>query len=210
VISFTARLALRSMKWLGPAIIVLLWTTFTAASPGTALSNAANESLMLVAITCWLTVGIGNVDDEGHRELLAAAVGSPGRLHRDRAAAALVLANGLALVPTVAGIALAEQSTRRVNGAVIVITCVLVQLAATALGVGIGTLLHRPVVRNTGVALLVSIGALVGLVLLPPVQHVLRNLNDDRTGSALVASLVAMAIGIGAIAAAGALADRST
>jgi len=210
VIAFGARLTLRSMKWLGPAMLVLLWTSFTAASPGSALSNAGNESFLLVSIAAWLTVGTGNVDDDGHRELLAAAAGSPARLHRSRAAAAFGIANALALAPTIVGVAFAVSPARSVNGGVIVGTCVAVQLAAAAIGVAIGTFLHRPVVRHGGYALLASIGVIVVLALLPPVQHVLRDLNDDRAASALVASVIALTIGVGAVALAGALANRAT
>src|SRR5262249_12487354 len=108
------------------------------------------------------------------------------------------------------GVAFGASSAHHVSGGVIVITCALLQFAATAVGVAIGTFLHRPVVRHGGVALLVAMGAVVVLALLPPVQHVLRDLNDDRAGSALVASVIAIAIGLGAVAAAGALADRAT
>ena len=208
MITFNARLAVRSMRWLGPAIIALVWTSFTVASPGAALSNAGNESFMLVAIACWLTVAVGNVDDDGHRELLTAVAGSPARLHRSRALAAFGLVNFLALVPTIAGIAAGRPEHAR-NAGVVVITCILVQLAATALGVAIGTFVHRPVVRNGGLTLLVSVGALVALALLPPVQHVLRDLNDGRAGTACVGGLIALAIGIAAVATAGALANRA-
>jgi Kef-type K+ transport system membrane component KefB len=92
---------------------------------------------------------------------------------------------------------------------VIVLFCVLVQLASTAVGVAIGTLLHRPVVRHTGITLLVSIGAFVGLVLLPPVQHALRTLNDDHTDGVLVMCVIALLIGVGAVALSGVLADRA-
>jgi hypothetical protein len=208
VIAFNSRLALRSAKWVGPAVIVLLWTAFTVASPGSGLSNAGNDSFMFIAIACWLTVGIGNIDDQGHRELLAAATGSPARLHRARAVTAFTFANELALIPTIAGLATAQNPAHAPNPVVIVITALLLQVAATAVGVAIGTCLHRPVVDNTGVALLVSIGAFVVLALLPPLQHVLRDLNDDRVGRALVAVPVAIVVALGAVVGAGALADR--
>jgi hypothetical protein len=207
-LAFNLRLTVRSMRWLGPVLIALIWTMFTIASPGTALGNASNAFLMLVAVTCWLTVAIGNVDGDGHRELLAAAAGSPARLQRVRAGAAYLAGNAVALVITVVGIALATNPSHPVSQPRIIVACVLVQLAATAIGVGIGTLLHRPVVRNGGVTLLASAGALVVLILLPPVQRVLRELNDDRTDGLVVLTVVALAAGIAAVAVSGALADR--
>jgi hypothetical protein len=208
VILFNLRLTARSMRWLGAALLVLIWTSFTISDPGTALSNASSAFMVVVAITCWLTIAVGNVDDDGHRELLTAVAGSPARLQRSRAISAYVAGNTIALVSTVVGIALAATPRRPVGNVRIYGACLLLQLAATAIGVGIGTLLHRPVVRNTGVTLLVSVGALVTLILLPPVQHVLRQMNDDRTGGLVVLSVVALAATALAVAVSGALADR--
>jgi hypothetical protein len=208
MIAFNLRLTVRSMRWFGAVLLALIWTSFTIADPGTALGNASSAFLMVVAVTCWITVAVGNVDDDGHRELLTAVAGSPARLQRWRAISAYVAGNAIALVSTVIGIALATSPSRPVSNVRIVGACVLLQLAATAIGVGIGTLLHRPVLRNGGVTLLVSVGALVVLVLLPPVQHVLRELNDDRTGGLVVLSLVALVAGTAAVALSGALADR--
>jgi hypothetical protein len=196
------------MRWFGAVLLALIWTSFTVASPGTALANASGAFILIVAVTCWITVAIGNVDDDGHRELVAAAAGSPGRLQRSRAISAFVAGNAIALVSTIIGIALATSPSRPVSLVRIIGACLLLQLAATAIGVGIGTLLHRPVVRNSGVTLLTSAGALVGLILLPPVQHVLRELNDNRTDGLVVLTLVALFAGSVAVALSGALADR--
>jgi hypothetical protein len=208
MIAFDLRLVVRSTRWLGPLLIALVWTSFTVANPGTALSNASSSFTVLVAVTCWITVAIGNIDDDGHREILAAAAGSPAHLQRRRAVSAFVGANVIALVVTAAGFARGISPARSTSQAQIVAGCVLLQLAATAIGVGIGTLLHRPVVRNVGVTLLVATGALVVLILLPPVQHVLRQLNDDRTGGLIVLTLVALAASAASVGVAGALADR--
>jgi len=208
VIAFNLRLTLRSMRWFGAVLVALIWTASTIASPGPALGNASNAFMMIVAVTCWITVAIGNVDDDGHRELLAAVAGSPARLQRSRAISAYLAGNAIALVSTVVGIALATSPSRPVSHVRIIGACLLVQLAATAIGVGIGTLMHRPVVRNSGVTLLASAGALVGLILLPPVQHVLRQLNDDRTGGLLWLAVVALVASAAAVAASGVLADR--
>jgi len=208
MIAFNLRLALRSMRWLGPALLVTLWTLLAISDPGPALSNAANAFIMVVTVSSWLTITIGNVDDDGHRELLAAAIGSPGRLHRSRALSAYLGANALGSVVTLAGILATTRPTRSISEFFVVASCVLLQLAATAIGVGIGTMLHRPVVRNPGVTLLVAAAALVGLILLPPVEYVLRQLNDGRTGGVVALTVVAGAFAIAAVSGAGTLADR--
>jgi hypothetical protein len=207
-IAFNLRLAVRSMRWFGAVLIALIWTSFTFASPGSALGNASNAFMMIVAVTCWITVAIGNVDDDGHRELLAAAAGSPAHLQRTRAFSAYVAGNAIAIVSTIIGIAVATSPSRPVSEVRIVGACLLLQLAATAIGVGIGTLLHRPVLRNGGLTLLAAAAALVGLILLPPVQHVLRQLNDSRTDGLIALSAVALVAAAAAVAVSGALADR--
>jgi hypothetical protein len=208
MIAFNLRLAVRSMRWLGPALIMIVWILLTLTGPGPALANAGNSFLMLVGVTCWLTVTIGNVDDDGHRELLAAAIGSPARLHRSRAIAAYLGANAVGSIATVAGLIATTRPARPTNEIVVVGACVLIQLAATAIGVAIGTLLHRPVIRQAGFTFLLAVAALVGVILLPPVQSVLRELNDGRTTGVVALAAIAALIALGAVITAGALADR--
>jgi hypothetical protein len=208
MIAFNLRLALRSMRWIGPAMILMAWILASLTDPGPALTNASNIFLLLVALTCWLTVTIGNVDDDGHRELLAAAIGSPARLHRSRALSAYLAANALSAVGTLACLLASSQPTRPTPEIVVVGTCVLMQLAATAIGVGVGTLLHRPVLRHAGVALLVTVAALIGIILAPPVQSVLRALNMGRTTGVIALATAGVVIALASVAAAGALADR--
>jgi hypothetical protein len=208
MIAFNLRLAGRSMRWLGPALILIIWILATLSAPGPALANAGSLFLLLVALTCWLTVTIGNVDDDGHRELLAAAIGSPAQLHRSRAISAYLAANAVSSAGTLACVLAATKPTRPTAEAAVVGACVLMQLAATAIGVGIGTLLHRPVLRHAGVTLLVTVAALVGIILLPPVQSVLRALNDGRTTGVIALAAAGGVIAFAAVTAASALADR--
>ncbi len=205
---FNGSLLARSMRWLGPALLWLVWTAFTVANPGAALGNSASSFMMLVTVACWLTIGVGNVDDDGHRELLAAASGSPARLHRTRAATAFAVATSFGLVSTIAGIVVAGNPEHSISQTRIVIASLLLELTATAAGVGLGTLLHRPVVRHAGATLLVVVAGLIGLILLPPVEHVLRQFNDDRTGGLGVLTAVTIAAALLAVGAGGVLADR--
>ncbi|MGO9873075.1 MAG: hypothetical protein ACLPVY_04675 [Acidimicrobiia bacterium] len=208
MIALNLRLAGRSMRWLGPALMLMIWILASLSAPGPALTNAGNMFLLLVAVSCWLTVAIGNVDDDGHRELLAAAIGSPARLHRSRAISAYVAANTISAAGTLACLVASSKPTRPTAEIVVVGACVLLQLAATAIGVGIGTLLHRPVLRHVGVTLLVAVAALVGTILLPPVQGVLRALNNGRTAGVIALAAAGGVVALAAVAAASALADR--
>ncbi len=208
MIVFNLRLAARSMRWLGPVLIAMIWMSFAVTDPGPALGTAANSFILVVAVACWITIAIGNVDDDGHRELLAAAAGSPARLHRARSLSSYAAANVIGTAITVTGIVVASTPTPPMSHGKVLGACVVLELAATAIGVGVGSLLHRPVVRHAGATLLVAVGALVGLILLPPVQHVLRQMNDGRIGGLVPFVVVAIAGGAALVAVAAVLADR--
>ncbi|HEY1739851.1 MAG TPA: hypothetical protein VGI86_14140 [Acidimicrobiia bacterium] len=208
MIVFHVRLVARSMRWLGAAIIVLIWMLISLSDPGPALANAGSGFLLLFAVTCWITVVTGNVDDDGHRELVAASVGSPAQLHRLRALSAWIAANAIGLVITLTALLASSHPARPTGEATIVAACFVVQLAATAIGVACGTMLHRPVVRHLGITLFASVAALVALVLFPPTQHLFRQLNDGRTGGLLVYATGAVALALVAVTAGSLVADR--
>ena len=208
MIVFHLRLVVRSWRWLGAAIIVLIWMLISLSDPGPALANAGSGFLLLFAVTCWITVVTGNVDDDGHRELLAASAGSPGQLHRLRALSAWIAANAIGAVVTFTALVASSDPVRRMSEAAIVAGCVVVQLAATAIGVACGTMLHRPVVRHLGMTLFASVAALVALVLFPPTQHLFRQLDDGRTGGLAVYAAGALVLAIAAVFGGSLLADR--
>ena len=137
MIAFHMQLVVRSMRWLGAAIIVLIWMLISLSDPGPALANAGSGFLLLFAVTCWITVVTGNVDDDGHRELLAASAGSPGQLHRLRALSAWIAANAIGVVVTLTALVASSDPVRHTSEVAIVAGCVVVQLAATALGVSV-------------------------------------------------------------------------
>ncbi|HEY3831256.1 MAG TPA: hypothetical protein VGO03_03110 [Acidimicrobiia bacterium] len=208
MIAFHLRLVARSMRWLGAAIIVLIWMLISLSDPGPALSNAGSGFLLLFAVACWITVVTGNVDDDGHRELVTASVGSPARLHRLRALSAWIAANAIGVVVTLTALVASSHPVRPASEATVVAACIAVQLSATAIGVGCGALLHRPVVRHLGITLFASVAVLVALVLFPPTQHLFRQLNDGRTGGLVIYAAGAVVLAVVAVTAGSLLADR--
>ena len=208
MIAFNLRLAVRSMRWVAPSLILLTWIALTVSNPGPTLANAGGMFFVVVAVTCWLTIAIGNVDDDGHRELLAAAAGSPARLHRIRAVAALAASNLLSVLGTVACLVAATPPTRPTSELVGIGACLLMQLSGTELGVAIGTLLHRPVMRHAGFTVLLAIAAILGLIPLPPVQSVLRALDHGRTTGVLLLAALSTVVALAATTGAATLAGR--
>jgi fucose permease len=55
-------------------------------------------------------------------------------------------------------------------------------VSSALIGSTIGAFLHRPVLRNLAWSLILAVAALIGTVLLPPAQSVLRNFNRGQTG----------------------------
>ena len=59
-----------------------------------------------------------------------------------------------------------------------------VLLTGGLIGVSIGTFLHRPVLGSVGWAVALALAALLAVILLPPVEDVLRDLDHGATDSA--------------------------
>lgn len=203
---FTLRLVARSARWIGPAIVYLVWLVLVLANPGPALSNAANLFFGVAIAGCWTTMITGNVDDDPHRDLCTAIAGSPARLQLIRTAAALgptvILAAGTSIL-----IAAAGHETRH-GVLVVAIASATLLLAAALIGSTIGVFLHRPVLRNFAWSLILAMAALIGTVLLPPVQDVLRNFNRGQTGGVALLLAGTVATAAGSTAASAALANR--
>src|SRR5262245_5524542 len=91
VIGFSLRLLARSARWLAPALVYLFGLILVCANPGPLRANAVALYPLHAVVACWLTVVVGNLDHDGHRELCVAVAGSPARLLLLRVAAAGVL-----------------------------------------------------------------------------------------------------------------------
>jgi len=154
------------------------------------MESAAFFFPVVFITSIWVTVIIGNIDDDPHREMVAASAGGQRRLHTLRARASamlLIMVHApLALVVVLGGPNIALQATMAVP---------LLFLGAIALGVGVGNLLHRPLVDEVGVAALAGPLALAGLMLFPPVQWVLRQTNDGSSIGAVALFPVSVAAG---------------
>ena len=136
---------------------------------------------------------VGNVDDDAHRELVTAVVGTRTRLHVMGTATSLAWCAALAGAVTVASLLIhrhAHSLPVEAAGAF--------GLAGSGalIGVALGAPLHRPLVRATATSLVLALGGLLALVLLPPIEAVLRRAgnNDVSTVPWLTAAAVAVAV----------------
>jgi hypothetical protein len=179
----TLAMLVRSMRWVAPAIVYLVWMLFVIANPGPLRTNALAVYPLHEVVACWLAIIIGNVDDDGHREMCTAVVGSPARLVAVRAATALVSVLVLVVFTTAALIPTAVPRGATIGEALSVLVLL---LAAGVFGAGVGSILHRPIVHRIGLVVVCASLALVVGTILPPVIHELRRVNEEQTAGAYV------------------------
>lgn len=202
----TLRLLSGTGRWVPPFLLVLVWVLFTLSPPGPSGANHTSIFAGLVIAAVWLTIVIGNLDDDPHRDLLAAAVGSTFDLHLRRAVYAGVLVGAVGLVSAVASTLLGSEDDKNVVESTTV--GLALGVGAALIGVGIGTWLHRPILRHRGASTLVAIAAVMATMLFPPLQGALRAVNDGRAAPALAVLAAAVVWFCGSVVGASRVAQR--
>ena len=206
--TFALALHARTGRWIPPALLLVTWTVLVVANPGSALDNAANLFFAVLVVSVWSTSAIGDVDDDPHRDLCAAALGGPARLATSRHAAALLVMVVTVVVVSILGIVSGTHSDA--STATAVAGTVGLLASAALLGVAIGAFLHRPLLRSTAWTVVAGLVAIMVVVLLPPVRDVLHDADHARIGGVGVLFVVSLAIVGAAGWAAAALASRAS
>jgi hypothetical protein len=207
-VTFALALHARTGRWIPPALLLVTWTVLVVANPGSALDNAANLFFAVLVVSVWCTSAIGNVDDDPHRDLCAAASGGPARLAASRHVTALLEMMVAVGVVSVLGIVSGTRSGTSL--ATIVAGTVGLLASGALLGVAIGGFLHRPLLRSTAWTVVAGLVAIVVVVLLPPVRDVQHDADHRRIGGVGVLFVVSLAVAGGAGWAAAALAARTS
>lgn len=159
LLRYQSALLLRSQRWIGP---LLLYAAFLAAGvrPGDPLLDSLGFAAAgLVPLTAWLVRVCVTNEPDAARDCAAAAAG-PVRVH----AAALLTALGGALLTGAAGTAvvLLIGNPDKLEPEEAALAGVLAALACTLTGAAVGALCSRPLLRSTGLAVLM--GALGSLL----------------------------------------------
>jgi hypothetical protein len=182
-------LTARRFLWLPPLVIFLIVIAAVYATPGPALAGYSVTAIAFLGLGVWLTVITGSCDDDAHRELLAARIGSTRLAHAGRALASLVLLGILSIwssvMPLAAGTVGFQLATNpKVPApATILLTGLAVHMAFGMLGVAFGTFLHRPIVTRTAVSILVGIGVTSLIPVTSPLVAALRDLNHEKVST---------------------------
>ena len=90
MIRLTLSMFARSFRWLAPSLLVAVVSAIVLFLPGPPLDNLSVAFLVLAAAGVWISVSIGNLDGDAHREMLVARVGGAAALHARRAIASFI------------------------------------------------------------------------------------------------------------------------
>ena len=205
MIAFTVRLVLRSMRWVAPFLVLLIWVVAAIGGGGTGLELASVLFPAYVIVGTWLTIITGNVDDDAHRDLLAAAAGSASRLHVMRSTTVLVMTGTIAVAVAVLVAVVAQPGSSTI---MVLVVAASVSMSGLLIGIGIGTLLHRPLLRHRGLSILLATGGCILVMLLAPIQSVHRSLNDGDTNTTWLLLTAALAWATASVLTASQLTDR--
>jgi len=170
------RLTLRTWRWLAPALFLLVGTSLMLHGPGDrpALDFGAGLVPLCLIWAVWMTLTVGNLGDRPLRDVLASAAGSVARLHHYLILVMVCMGAGVsAMLAVSTGV---KTGFADPIGSLWVFT---IQMAVVLAGIAIGTFLHKPFVSNRGVAMLIAVAAIVGVLRLPVVGELLRRANRD-------------------------------
>lgn len=206
-----------SRRWFPPFLVLALWSVLAVQSLGPGFGTAAAMYPVAAIWAAWTTIALGSVDDDPHHGLLAAAAGSVARIHRLRALTVAVPGVAWALVMALLVGLLAPVCTdaqrRSPAGAqcdqprpLAALLALVVLSAGVWAGIGIGSLVHRPILSSRAVTLAGALALLAGMMILPPVQHTLLSIDRGHRGPALVLQAVTAVWAVGAVLAASHLA----
>jgi hypothetical protein len=217
--AFTLRLVAHSGRWFAPFFAWVLWLGIVFGSPGRSLGNAAAMFAGFVMWTLWMAVVAGNVDDDPHRDLLAAAAGSASRLHVSRSTAVFGAASVLAIATTVLNAIVSNEAARTAAdpiGSVVIerselyvaVGTVGLLLAGAAIGLAVGTWLHRPIIAPGPAVVVVGFVTVTGILVLGPIQWVMRGYNASSSSRLAALLPISCVVCIASVAGAAAVADR--
>jgi hypothetical protein len=157
------------------------------------VSRAGGMFFCYLIVGCWLTILTGNVDDDAHRELLTAVVGTRWRLHLYRAATAFLWTSTFGVAITLCSLLIHRHSHSVVAEAAGALG---LALSGALIGVALGTPLHRPLIRNQSTSLLLGLILVIAVILLPPMQSVEKDASNNDIGHVPILFVIAVALAL--------------
>lgn len=184
---------LLSQRYLPPTLIFFgVMAVGTTSDNGPLQSSYAFGVLVMVVCSTWLTVAVVNQEDPTQHRITLVMVGDSLRVLLTTITVVLtwclpLLAFGL-IIPLVTGKHVVTAGNLVVGAAA--------QLASALVGIAIGVLCSRLVIRRIGIAMLTAATALLILLIrgISPIRALMQVLSDDRSAAANAGPIALLAV----------------
>ncbi len=197
LIRYTSATMLHSQRYLAPALLFLAVLGVSSSNDSGPLAPiyGLGAAALFVSAT-WLTIALISIEDPAHRAIAIVSAGHSVKVLLASISVAVISSSVL----TVVGLMLPLLvGTHTVDIADLVLG-VEAGLTGAAMGIAIGLLCSRLVIRRQATALIVALGLVMAVLLLPgfsPVNMLLRLMANTTESAALVApagGLLAIAV----------------
>lgn len=194
LVRYSLSMLVRSQAYIAPVVVFFAGVgVFTTGGAGPLAEAYSACALILFLCMTWLTVALINTEDRTQRAMTAAAAGGETRVLAGNVLAAALIA----VVLTVAGLIYPLYAGQHPISGPGLAVGLIAQLTSGAAGIAIGLLCSRLLIRHTGVAVLVAIGAVGAMVLsrvVPPVAPMLTLLESERAPEAMLTPLTGLGV----------------
>lgn len=208
LIRYDVATMLHSQRYLAPVLLFVgVLGVFSSGDSGPVLPVYALGGALLFVCSTWFTIALLSVEDPAHRAITIVAAGRASRVLLASIAVAMLSSLVLAGFALLFPLLVAHHPVAGLD----LVVGIEAQLACASVGIAIGLLCSRLVIRRQGFALVTALALVIVALLAPgmvPVNVLVRRMSEGSTSAALfapVSGLLAIAV---VILAAGAIATQ--
>ncbi|MFI5838300.1 hypothetical protein ACIA8K_01090 [Catenuloplanes sp. NPDC051500] len=195
LVRYSLSMLVRSQAYIAPIVVFFAGVgVFTTGGAGPLAEAYSACALLLFIAMTWLTVALINTEDRTQRAMTAAAAGGETRVLAGNVLAAALIAVLLTLIGLIYPLYAGQHP---ITGPGLTVG-VIAQLTSGFAGIAVGLLCSRLLIRHTGVAVLVALGAVGVMVVfqaVPPIAPMLSLLESERAPETMLTPLT----GLGAV-----------
>jgi hypothetical protein len=193
LVRYTLSTVLLSQRYLPPVLLFLaILAIFTSKDNGPLIPVYALCAASVFVCATWLTIATVNTEDPTQQSITVVNAGGAGRV----LVASVWVAFGWCALIIVVGLCYPLTSGHHPFGPAIVLLGAVAELTGACAGVAVGLLCSRLVIRRTGYAALVAVGATFLFLLvphMPPVNPVFHLLAANRSPASLLLPVLGFA-----------------
>lgn len=188
LIRYLAADVLRGQRWMAPLLTFLVLCTLLDAGGGPVLGDYGSTAAALLPVTLWLTMVVNQSEDPIQSSITVVTAGGGTRVRLAKLAVAFLGAAAMGVFAVLWPLLSRHSVARTDIGA-----GALAHLSTALVGVGVGALLSRPVLRRTAWAVLIATAVTLGEILIPhcpPGRQILGRLGADHPHDVAVSLLL--------------------